>query len=318
MSINSEIQRIQTAKANLKSAINEKGGDLTDELIDDYAGAVLDLPSGSMNFYKCASVSSGTWTGYLASIDPVTGIWSFAETATSGLTFDRLTPVVGSVYDEGCSFQVTKYKTGLPEDGLIFYLALADEIGNKDDTGTYTLNKISTAYSFTTRNGIPCAQLNSVSRVLGPDLISVLPNSSSTKFAISFWAASASDSEWSALGGFQYSTGNSSYFRPGFAVKQETVFYFDTSSKRSLISSDNTVMAHYLIMYDGSSLNYYRNGQKLLEIPTSTPFGNESSIYPGFLGESGGGYMASFRLYNRVLTSEEISALANEFTPTAS
>lgn len=47
MSIMSQIERISAAKAALKTAINSRGGTLTDELLGDYASAVAALPSGT-------------------------------------------------------------------------------------------------------------------------------------------------------------------------------------------------------------------------------------------------------------------------------
>ena len=145
-----------------------------------------------MNFYKCSSVdtSNSTWSGHLASIDSSTGVWSFSSDSTSNLAFDRLTPAIGSVYDEDCSFLITKYNTGLPEDGLVFYLALADEIGEKDDTGAYSLTFYNTNYSFGSRNGIPCMVTGDIAKITGPDFGSLFPDSSSARFTVSFWAAS--------------------------------------------------------------------------------------------------------------------------------
>jgi len=45
MSIASEIARLQQAKADLKAAINSKGGNITTERIDQFAGEVAALPS---------------------------------------------------------------------------------------------------------------------------------------------------------------------------------------------------------------------------------------------------------------------------------
>jgi hypothetical protein len=45
MSIASEITRLQNAKASIKTAINNKGGTLTTETIDQYASAIDNLPS---------------------------------------------------------------------------------------------------------------------------------------------------------------------------------------------------------------------------------------------------------------------------------
>ena len=47
MSIKSEIERISAAKSALKTAINAKGGTLTNELLGSYASAVTALPSGT-------------------------------------------------------------------------------------------------------------------------------------------------------------------------------------------------------------------------------------------------------------------------------
>ena len=46
MSIANEISRIKAAKESLKNAINAKGGNLNTELLDDYAAAVANLPTG--------------------------------------------------------------------------------------------------------------------------------------------------------------------------------------------------------------------------------------------------------------------------------
>ena len=45
MSIETEITRITNAKAALKSSINSKGGNLTDQLIGSYASQIDALPS---------------------------------------------------------------------------------------------------------------------------------------------------------------------------------------------------------------------------------------------------------------------------------
>lgn len=57
MSIASEVERIKSAKTAIKNAVNSKGGNLTDEQLDQYASAITALPSSSsMDFYKCAAV----------------------------------------------------------------------------------------------------------------------------------------------------------------------------------------------------------------------------------------------------------------------
>ena len=82
MSIASEIIRIQAAKAALKAAINAKGGNLSAELLDDYAVAVenistgadlspVTVTSGDMLKGKTAIASDGTLiTGTIETVVP--------------------------------------------------------------------------------------------------------------------------------------------------------------------------------------------------------------------------------------------------------
>ena len=55
MSIQSEITRLNEAKENIKTAINSKGGTLTDESISLYADAINSLSSGGRNKILMAS-----------------------------------------------------------------------------------------------------------------------------------------------------------------------------------------------------------------------------------------------------------------------
>lgn len=59
MSIKSEIRRIVEAKEQLRLAINEKGGTLTGELLDAYAGAVRGLPSGGGDEPDLSFITAG-------------------------------------------------------------------------------------------------------------------------------------------------------------------------------------------------------------------------------------------------------------------
>lgn len=78
--------------------------------------------SGSTPFYKCASVGSGTWSGYLASVDGTTGVWSYASTATAGRVYNNLTPLVGKVYADAGAGYIFEVDTGakwIPQGGLL-------------------------------------------------------------------------------------------------------------------------------------------------------------------------------------------------------
>ncbi|HKL95056.1 MAG TPA: hypothetical protein VJ845_01360 [Haploplasma sp.] len=70
MSIASEITRLQTAKANIKSAINNKGGSLTTETISSYATAINNLPSGDLTIEGQQTIT-GILTGTVEEFDTV-------------------------------------------------------------------------------------------------------------------------------------------------------------------------------------------------------------------------------------------------------
>lgn len=55
--LTTEYNRILQAKENIKQAINSKGGNLTTERIDQYANAVLNLPSGGFNGEEITGVA---------------------------------------------------------------------------------------------------------------------------------------------------------------------------------------------------------------------------------------------------------------------
>ena len=70
MSIASEITRLQTAKANIKTAINTKGGSLTTETISSYATAINNLPSGDLTIEGQQTIT-GILTGTVDEFDTV-------------------------------------------------------------------------------------------------------------------------------------------------------------------------------------------------------------------------------------------------------
>lgn len=118
MSIQSEMQRLNQAKANLKTAITGKGVAVSDSAkLDTYYALVNEIQQGggsSMEIYKCTSVDTvnKTWSGYKAILSD--NIYSFADTVTTGLTYGKgLTPTVGKIYDTDVLFEVKYLFNGL-------------------------------------------------------------------------------------------------------------------------------------------------------------------------------------------------------------
>lgn len=114
----------------------------------------------SYTFYKCASVDTENkkWGGYKTSIDPVTGVWSFAESETPDLPYNKIIPQVGKVYDGGCTFMASLFDMGMlvPSDGLVFYAPLSTDY--TDIIGGSAVTHTPTGGTFTTYKGKACLE----------------------------------------------------------------------------------------------------------------------------------------------------------------
>ena len=275
---------------------------------------------GGESFYKCASVDTANeeWTGYLASIDSTTGIWSFAET-TSGLTYERFMPVVGAVYDENCTFEVKRYKSVIPTGGLVFYASFNGDTPATAETG----QAISTAgtVTYTSVNNIPCASLSSSSYLYGSDT-TALPTGQNVR-TISAWFKlnSYNDADGSTI--FCYGT-NANNSRYTIGVQSSTIFiaaYNNTAVLQTSFSLNTWY--HIIVYYTGSTEFMYINGALLGSV---SHVGLNTGSAGWCIGAQWGefnygrlaGYISAVRVYNRILTSEEITSLAAEFTPVVS
>lgn len=259
----------------------------------------------SMNFYKCASVdtSNSTWSGHLANISDSTGIWYFSSDSTS-LTYDRLTPVVGSVYDGGCSFQVVKYKVFIPSNGLVLYAPLSTSHSETEE-GTSIISTGTISHS--EYHGIPCAVCSSTR------LMTTFPVANGSPFTYSFWASAEEV-------GYIFSVGSNNGY---LMMDSSRYLYYGSSYVLPTGYAPLSDFQHYLITYDGTSLSLYNNGALLTSVFANSLYSSTDFALCGLTYNSSSqyqftGYTAAHRVYNRVLDSTEISALANEFHPTAS
>lgn len=277
---------------------------------------------GPGTFYKCASVGTGTWSGYLATIDSTTGVWSFASTATTGLEYDRITPVVGSVYDEDCTFEVKNYNAGMPANGLVFYLPLHADPGETDETGKTLSFKNKSSITFgQTSQGITCAEFGSGTAVFGPDFSSIIPNSAGSDLTISCWMSVPSGSGATRVIGFGENTKDVTQYNLPMLQVQTTstwVIYTGNSSSGQISSLAGSGFLHILMTFSSNVVKLYINGTLNNQFnyrTTDKAFGSQSAYYP-MLSSDSSTYFAAFRIYNRALDSTEISALATEFSPT--
>ena len=198
-------------------------------------------------------------------------------------------------------FIAVKEQSAIPDDGLIFYAPLEEESSTAETGQALTKNGTVTYQIY---KGIPCAYFDSA--YIASQLSEYI-----TPYPMTFAIWAAPDTTNSrALWSFS---------------NDKPLMYWD--GKYHVYSPDCTVALanvgdwHHIawsINSDRSS-TYYFDG---IAMGTVTS-GNTSTIKNLCIGYRNGyqpqwkGYLAGFRIYNRALSADEISALANEYTPEA-
>lgn len=300
-----------------------------------YAGSGGGGGGSSMKFYKCASVDTTmkTWTGYELILTD--GKYTVSSDITTGLTYTTMTPTVNYIYSEDALIRVGLYYDGIPTDGLVFYASLNGETPDTAETGQ-VLSQVSADASqpvqYTTVDGVSCASFGSVN--YGDDCgygglsfdASDLPRGSSVR-TISFWVKFAPVQ--SAVYFFFYGSYASNMV--GFLSSPNYgtinfVYNYDDNYVNGFSFSDR--FHHVAVVVRGSTNNdidYYFDGVKQNENLTQGGAGNSIDTSGGTCylgcGRSGSlgrfdGWVSSVRIYDRILSQEEITVLASEFTPT--
>ena len=281
------------------------------------------IPAGqggsSMNFYKCASVGTGTWTGYKAVLTD--GVYSFEPALTSDLTYGSgLTPEVGKIYDNGALVEVADLWDGIPQAGLIRYApmstsAASDDLGNNLSTdGTPT---------FEVDSGISCAAMDSSSYIGYSSGITDL-----TAYTLSIWIKkpSSEGSAFMTFSGGNFGYGGDELWLQYWANGHIELTNGSGGSDYLIVGTQNIFSGwrHICFAWTGTVFRLYVDGLQQGS-DTATQYSSQYSSLYAYINSlkratsvRGDGKYAAFRLYNRVLSATEISALANEFTPTAS
>lgn len=204
----------------------------------------------------------------------------------------------------------------IPTDGLLLYMPLSETIstaivnGEEVTSGTVTG---SSSVTFTTFKGVPCSKWTGSSFVT----LTSLPVTESPYF-ISIWTNVAATNTKFAFRNESYpfirqnNNGNGAYIESG-------IYKYDPYVANQW---NFTAVAH-----DPTSGTYYiRTNDEIAtgELETATTL-KASAAYLGAYSSSSTttnkeyrftGYLAGFRIYNRMLDKYEIEALRHEFTPT--
>lgn len=317
MSIASELLRIKNAKEAIRAAINDKGGNLTEnQSLADYAVAVtnLSVTATSIAFYKCAAIDTvtKTWTGYKTILTD--GVYTFEESITSGLTYTVITPVIDRVYTADALCEIKKLFDGslIPTEGQVFYAPLA-EAKTTAETGQALTTSGNVTYS--TVDDIPCVMLDGQSYLYGADNLI----SGAKPFSYSLWVKPQSTSAVQWFGSVGNTNSQGTCFLTGirFAGKYSGGFYYYDNSE-SPVNADTTKWTHLLFTYDGATLKTYANGAWQHDFNVGAMNLQDGWTIGCIAGsrydEKMSGAVAAVRVYDRMLTDDEITELSKEFT----
>ena len=300
--------------SSVKPKLGQKG-----LLLDNkYFLPLVEGSGGSPEYYRCASVdtSEKTWTGYKAVLND--GIYTFEDTVTTGLAYTSFTPVVGNIYSADALAKVSSLYQGIPLDGLVFYAPLSE---SKTTTETGELIEEYNA-EYTVKNGVPCfhSTQNGYLKVNNLDEFRNAYNSGT--FACSFWAfyeSGGTRGAFSFVGSGSDTLNQKPLCGSSIDLRQGDDSYWNDEQFENK-------MVNFII----NSINYNAeiiiNGNKVSDVELQTPSVNSpNALFFGGIPEGWNithdpseaekftGYIGAFRVYNRKLTTDEITKIFKEF-----
>lgn len=290
------------------------------ELANEYdIGSASLGPDCSAKFYKCASVDTGnkTWTGYeLVFTD---GQYNLSSEITTGLNYTSIIPVTDYIYSQNALIKVAFYAQKMPEEGLVFYAPLSEASDTAVTGQAFTAN---TEIVYSVEQGVPCMALDNFTAYFAD---TGLPAGNSSR-TMSCWIKRdtqfTSDSEATF---FSYGTGEDMKSMDFCFYVAYHSFAMDLYGASLSVSKEynHTTWHHVLYTYDAATNKACIYVDGILGVSSTSYIPNtvlSGRVYLG-VGASndwpfGQGHIAACRIYDRVLTQDEIAALANEFTPT--
>ena len=248
----------------------------------------------------------GTWTGYKAVQDPVTGIYSFEATATTGLSWDIIHPQVGKIYTADAMIEIANLFTGIPTDYVLHHPLSSAEAS----VGGYSCEYSNVTFETDSTLGTMVTVFNGNGRIT----ISNVAGSPAVAFSI-FQKIDAD------IGVQQLVVMRDRF---GILSTPSNTGIFDFNGRLELHKTfSNTGWHHIYVDYANGVTRLFIDGVEAITTTSYTfDYNNTSNVQMGvhLNGTSHplSGKLSSLRIYSRALTEAEIAALANEFTPSTS
>lgn len=194
----------------------------------------------------------------------------------------------------------------MPTDGLVFYASLNGKTPNKAETGQSLTSYINNVV-YQKIAGIDCGYFNN-SRLSTSEVVNW------NNVTLSAWLCSTTNGQTTSALHIGADTGNQ-MFKIGEWNGLPFVSRYSTVDETVGISILNK-FHHVLATYNGSIVNFYIDGVLCKTINNS---GSVTSSFISLGSDSNNqyqynGYIAAARIYDRVLTTDEITLLSREFS----
>ena len=289
---------------------------------DGVTSQALDIYSNdkeNVNYILSGTLPNGI------TFDTTSGIFTSDGTQTSNQNVEVIVSAVFSndlntaVDVANVTLNVIGQEVEIPTSGLVFYASLSS-VANTAETGQSL--SYHNSPSATVIDGIECLYFDSTDGISTTD-IENLPSGNSP-FTASMWVCMKDLSEITSdanTNNTVFSFGNPSFYAsPFFGWHGGTSGYFYGTWGRDLytrITPNYNVWTNLMLTYDGSTLKFYLNGNVI----ASSTFNINVSYGGLYIGSHCDrsyfyGYLRDARLYNRVLTDDEMSLLVHEFDVT--
>lgn len=263
-------------------------------------------PSGSVDYYKCASVntSNQTWTGYKAIYNSSSGIWGIESSLTSGLTYgNSYVPEVDRFYNDGANVQA-RLRLSIDTGDLVLYVPLNSYAASAVTGQTLTTTG---SVTFAEENGILCAYFNGESRI---NLPSTGINSGKNPLSASLLLKSISESSSWELALGAGGTADSTQF--GIARDSGGNIAFGGGGLDLQTSIAANTWHHVVVTFFGNELKLYVDSSLVDTLDaTNLEVGNYGIVSIGDAINIGSGYfygyIAEVAMWNKVLTQDQVT-----------
>ena len=289
--------------------------------LTDYIPQSSEPINCSMKFYKCVSVDAAAWSGYELVYNPE-GYYELSDVKTDGLSYSGMTPVIDSIYNADTTLRINAYYTNpalIPAQGLVLHVLLANETSTAE-TGQAITKRGNPTWQ--TVDGIPCVHVDNYSNSLTINSDGVPSGTDPATWSL--WVKE--------VNGYLISMKNA-YDDNGIAYV-EIISFADAAYRygTGVVGDDNAAWASLDKITDNKWHNIVmtRDEQGIYKVycdgvlngtgsKAGYPRTNGGFLALGYLAyySSWGatGYVSNIRIYNRVLSQDEINVLASEFTP---